>query len=166
MRRSIQRPGRGRILALARKYTFAEAAARLGVHASTFARWYHDARPDRPRRPGPRPLAPPSREELCRVLRTHTNRATADHFGVSGKTLNRWLREYGIEGRRFAPGEMISLAGAARELNVSRMTLSNWFRDGLIPGARKLNGTRVMVPRSGIETIQRWRKHRETSHEA
>jgi len=157
MMRSIKPPRKERILALARRYSFAEAAALLGVHERTFSKWYHDAVPGLEHRSGPRPIPPPTKDELLDYLDTHTNQETANFFQVGYKTLARWLREYNIEDRLFDQDEMISLADAARQLNVSRMAVSNWFRAGMIPGARKLNGTRVMVPKSSIETIKQWR---------
>jgi hypothetical protein len=155
--RTIKPPRKQRILWLASKYSFADAAALLGVHERTFSKWFHEAQPGLEHRSGPRPIPPPTKEELEDFLDTHTNQETADYFSVGYKTLARWLREYGIEDRLFDQDEMISLADAARELNVSRMAMSNWFRAGMIPGARKLNGTRVMVPKSSVETIKQWR---------
>ena len=53
---------------------------------------------------------------------------------------------------------MISLARAATELGLSRTILSVWFRQGLIPGAQKVNATRVKIPRSAIEYLKKLRE--------
>ncbi len=159
--RSIKPPSKETILSLAEKHSFAEAAEILGVHERTFSKWYRDIVPTANARSGPRPIPAPSKDELLDVLRTNTNQETADYFGVGYKTLARWMREYNIEDRLFDQEEMISLADAAREVKVSRMAMSNWFRAGMIPGARKLNGTRVMVPASSVKTIKTWRTERE-----
>jgi transposase-like protein len=152
--RSIKPPPKDLILDLAGRYSFAKAAALLGVHERTFAKWYHKALPGREHRSGPRPIPAPTKEELLAFLQTHTNQETADSFGVGYKTLARWLRQYNVVDRLFDQDEMISLADAARQVNVSRMTLSNWFRAGLIPGACKINGTRVMVPATSMAKIK------------
>jgi len=159
--RTIKPPRKSVILKLASKYSFAEAADMLGVHERTFSKWYHDALPGVEHRSGPRPIQAPDKEELLNILDTHTNQETANYYGVGYKTLARWLREYDIEDRLFDQDEMISLAEAARVVNVSRMAVSNWFRQGLIPGARKINGTRVMVPASSLQTLKTWRSQSE-----
>jgi len=161
MRRHVKTPPKFVILALADELSFADAADLIGVHERTFSKWYHHALPDIEHRSGPRPIEPPPKRKLLAILRTHSNQETADYFSVGYKTLARWLREYEIEDRLFDQDEMISLAEAARTMNVSRMAMSNWFRAGLIPGARKLNGTRVMVPASSLQTLQLWRNQND-----
>ena len=149
----INPPSLMAIIVLANNHSFAEAAALLGVHERTFSHWFHTII-KKERRVGPRPIPPPPKEELLSILATRSNQETAAYYKVGYKTLARWLREHNLKNRLFAKDQMISLADAARELNVSRMAMSNWFRQGRIPGARKINGTRVMVPASSLETLK------------
>lgn len=146
----MTRPGKKRILYLARHLSFARAAAVCGVNERTFSNWFHEAAPQNPRRTGPRPRPMPPKEELERVLAIHTNQETARHYHVGYKTLVRWLRDYNLTHRLFDQSKMHCLADAARELRVSRMALSNWFRQGRLPGAVKVNKTRVLVPRETL----------------
>jgi transposase len=154
--RTLQAPDKEQLERLAADYSFAEAAAMLGVHERTFSRWYNEAFPsvNPEHKSGPRPIQPPPKKHLLEVLASCTNQQTAEHFGVGYKTLARWLKEYDIEDRLFDQDEMLCLADAAREIGVSRMTLSNWFRLGQLPDAKKINGTRVMVPKSTVRKLK------------
>lgn len=128
-----------------------EACSHYGVTDRTFARWLSIYDISRLR---PRKKAPP-KKELIKFLKTHTHKDAQIKYGVKESTFLRWLRELNLEDRHFYHDTMKSLAYAAKRLHVSRMALSLWFRQGLIPDARKVNSTRVMIPESSIHYLKR-----------
>lgn len=137
---------RTKVLSLGDKKPFADAAAELGMGTKDFVTIYKTCGGTR-RRP------PPTKSELDNAFKTMTtNREVAEHFNVGYKTLVRWLKHHNLHQHVFT-NDMMSLADAARLLNVSRMTLSNWYRKGEIPGAVKVNETRVMVPKATVNML-------------
>lgn len=145
-------PPKGELQSFLSQSTNQEACSHYGVTDKTFARWLsiYDMN-DRLR---PRKKAPP-KEELINFLKTHTHKEAQEQYGVKESTFTRWLKELDLEDRHFYHDTMKSLASAAKQLHVSRMALSLWFRQGLIPGAKKVNSTRVMIPECSIHYLKR-----------
>jgi DNA-binding transcriptional regulator YiaG len=141
---------RSTILTLGDQMPFADAAAKVGLGTKDFVTIYRNYGGSR--RGGISRRQPPTKSELVQAFKTMTNRQVADYFGVGYKTLVRWLKHYNLQQHVFT-NDMLSLSDAARRLNVSRMTLSNWYRKGEIPGAVKVNETRVMVPRATVNML-------------
>jgi hypothetical protein len=141
---------RATILSLGDQKPFAEAAKEAGLRTKDFVTIYRNF--GGTRRGGISRRQPPSKTDLVTAFKKMTNKQVADHFKVGYKTLIRWLKHYNLQQHVFT-NDMLSLSDAARELKVSRMTLSNWYRKGEIPGAVKVNETRVMVPRATISML-------------
>ena len=141
---------RDKVLSLGDKMPFADAAKEMGLGTKDFTAIYRNY--GGKRRGGISRRSPPSKTELTAALKKMTNREVAVHFDVGYKTLVRWLKSYEMLEYIFT-NEMLSLSDAARLLNVSRMTLSNWYRKGEIPGAIKVNETRVLVPRATVNML-------------
>lgn len=137
--------------------SFAKAAKEVGMQPRSFVSLYRHLGGERRGCIG---RQPPTRKELVAALKTKTNREVAEHYGVGYKTLIKWIRNYNIQDHVFTQ-DMVSLAIAARMLNVSRMTLSNWYREGKVPGAVKLNETRVMVPKATVNMLLLIHKKKE-----
>lgn len=148
---------RSTIINLGDTKSFATAAKEVGMPPRSFVSLYRTLGGERRGCIG-RP--PPSRKELIEALKTKTNREVAEHYGVGYKTLIKWIKNYKIQDHVFTP-DMVSLATAAKMLKVSRMTLSNWYREGKVPGAVKLNETRVMVPKATVNMLLLINKKKE-----
>lgn len=141
---------RTHILSLGDQMPFADAAKEVGLGTKDFVTIYRNFGGSR--RGGISRRQPPTKAELVSAFKTMTNKQVADHFGVGYKTLVRWLKFHNLQQHVFT-NDMLSLSDAARLLNVSRMTLSNWYRKGEIPGAVKVNETRVMVPKATVNML-------------
>lgn len=141
---------RNTVLRLGDSMPFREAAQKLGLGVKDFTALYRNF--GGKRRGGISRRTPPEKKELVNCLKNMSNREVAEHYKVSYKTLVRWLKLYNLNEHLFS-NDMLSLADTARVLNVSRMTVSNWYRNGEIPGAVKLNETRVMVPRATVNML-------------
>lgn len=96
----------------------------------------------------------PPKEELEEFLKIHTLKDAEEHYDIKTPTLRRWLEEAELQHLHFDQKSMISLASAARELGLSRTILSVWFRNGWIPGAQKVNATRVKIPQSSLDYLK------------
>lgn len=151
----MTRPSDDIIRFLAVRVSYARAAEFVGVHKRTFAGWARELGCSRLR--GRRPTPLPPAEVVSRAAHRYGNHGAAGFLGVSYKTFCVWLSHYGLEETKFDSKEMLSLADAAREFGVTRAAVSKWFRDGKLPGATKINRTRVMIPR---ETITLFRQAR------
>lgn len=141
---------KSRVLNLGDSMPFADAAKEIGTSTKNFTSIYRNY--GGTRRGGISRRKTPTKIELVGVMKLLTNREAARHFGVGYKTLVRWLKVHKMHEYIFS-NDMLSLAHAARLLKVSRMTLSNWYRKGEIPGAVKVNETRVLVPRATIRML-------------
>ena len=141
---------RGKVIDLGDKKPFADAAKEMGLGVKDFTALYRNF--GGKRRGGISRRPPPSKSELINALKDNTNREVADHYEVGYKTLVRWMKHYKMWDHIFT-NEMLSLSDAARCLHVSRMTLSNWYRKGEVPGAVKVNETRVLVPRATVNML-------------
>ncbi len=139
-----------RVLNLGDSMPFADAAKEVGTSTKNFTSLYRTF--GGKRRGGISRRKAPTKTELVNAMKTMTNREAARHFNVGYKTLVRWLKLYKMHEHIFS-NDMLSLSDAARLLKVSRMTLSNWYRKGEIPGAVKVNETRVLVPRATINML-------------
>lgn len=74
--------------------------------------------------------------------------------------MDKWLEKLELnEEFKFKHQNMISLAFAAKEVGVSRTMASKWFQKNLIPGAKKINATRVVVPKNSIPIMKSLKKH-------
>ena len=135
-------------------HTNQEASIHYGVSDKTFTRWLRYYRVFHKLRE--RKEAPP-KAELELFLQKHTLKEAEEFYDIKTPTLRRWLRERDLEHLHFDQKHMLSLAHAAREIGVSRTMLSIWFRQGQIPGAVKVNATRVKLPRSAIEYLKKLR---------
>lgn len=141
---------RDRVINLGDRKPFADAAKEMGIGTKDFVAMYRNY--GGKRRGGISRRDIPSKTELIDAFKNKTNREVAEHFDVGYKTLVRWLRHYKLFDHIFTT-DMVSLSNAARVLKVSRMTLSNWYRKGEIPGAVKVNETRVMVPKVTVNML-------------
>lgn len=142
---------RKKVLATGDAKPFPDAAKDFGIRTKDFVTIYRNF--GGTRQTGMSKCQPPTKSELVVAFKNKTNREVAEHFGVGYKTLVRWLKHYNLVQHIFT-NDMLSLAAAAKELKVSRMTLSNWYRKGEIPGAVKINETRVMVPRATVNMLK------------
>lgn len=161
--KAIQPPDKEYIVALGDRYSLERAAELCGVHVSTFAKWWRNAVPDSKRKTGKKPsVPPPTKTELLEALKDRSNTEAAEYFGVSYHTFNKWLKDYNITSRYFDHDRMVSLAELARIMGLSRMAVSRRFRLGQIPGAKKVNGTRVSVPASILQRLENASRDRRT----
>ncbi len=138
------------ILSLGDKLPFSSAAREVGVRTKDFVTIYRTNGGKRKGSLGKK--NPPPRKKIVEALKKMTNKEVAIHFKVGYKTLVRWLKHYNLL-QHVMVNDLMSLAEAARLINVSRMTLSNWYRKGEVPGAVKLNETRVMVPKATVKML-------------
>jgi hypothetical protein len=125
------------------KLTLEECKRHFGVGDWAIHKWMemYDIKDRlRPRTPAP------SKEELEAALKDHTHKEVCVIYGIKNGTLKRWLKELSLKNHLFESKSMYSLSAAAKLLGVSKMTLSIWFRKGLIQGAVKLNKTKVSIP--------------------
>lgn len=144
-------PNRDELRDLISQFTIEECKEYYGVGDWAIHRWMEEHNITdrlRPRRP-----APP-REELDEALRRHTHKEVCHKYGIKYGTLRRWLKELKLNHHYYDSKTMLSLSAAARELGVSKMTLSLWFRKGLLPNAIKLNRTKAMVPQEDVQSLK------------
>ena len=134
-----------KIIFLGDSKPFCIAAKEIGISTKEFSSLYRKLGGSRKGSIKRRPV--PTKLELKETLKTRTHKQAAFDYSVSYKTLVRWMKKYDLFIFVYTT-EMISLSDAARELKVSRMTLSNWYRKGSIVGAIKVNETRVMIPKT------------------
>jgi DNA invertase Pin-like site-specific DNA recombinase len=148
---------RSEIIALGDNKPFTSAAKEVGIAPRSFVSLYRTMGGERK---GCIERKPPGRRELVEALKAKTKREVAEHYEIGYKTLIKWIKNYKIRDQIFTP-DMMSLARAARMLKVSRMTLSNWYREGKVPGAVKINDTRVMVPKATVNMLLLINKKKE-----
>jgi phage antirepressor YoqD-like protein len=132
-------------------HTNQEGSIYYQVSDKTFTRWLQDYNILHKLRE--KKQAPP-KEELEQFLLVHTLKQAEEHYDVKTPTLRRWLEELDLDHLHFDQKEMISLSRAAKELGLSRAILSQWFRKGKIPGAKKVNATRVKLTREAIRYLR------------
>lgn len=151
-------PEKNELLAYLKDHTKQQTCEHYKINDRTLNRWivYHKLEDYYVRVPQP---APPEKE-LKEYLENHTILDAIEKYGANKTTMERWLKELGLDKDfHFDHSNMISLAKAAEEVGVSRSMASLWFNEGLIPGARKVNATRVQVPASSIEEMKKLRKN-------
>lgn len=97
----------------------------------------------------------PPKEELEKYLQSHTLTEARNNYNVKKTTMDKWLEKLELkQDFQFDHGKMISLAKAAKEVGVSRTMASKWFKKNLIPGAKKVNSTRVVVPENAVALMK------------
>lgn len=95
------------------------------------------------------PIARPSRKTLREYFRTHSSREASEKFGVGPEILRKWRSKCKIAKR---PLNTVTFSEAAKMLGVTRATITNRYKKGLIAGVIS-NGHKNFMPKNEVDRL-------------